>query len=240
MTTITAETVLRSRNKAAPTKVLTTLLLRYPAFMHQDFMTHRVFSRNAMSTRAVPMKKMLRMILTDMAMPIHWGKNQGGMQAREELIGFRRWLARTLWRTAGYMACLLAGLLYLVGVHKQVGNMILWPFMHFTTVVSSTEWDNFLELRDHEDARPEIQALARAIRACLEREDDIQVLEPGHWHLPFVTRPLGGLGAISRHDMFVDDRLATIGEKRKLATARGGQDVRGHRHGREGPPLPRV
>lgn len=186
MTTISAQTILRSRNADAPQVVLSTLLLRYPAFMHQDFMTHRAFSRNAMSTRAIPMLKMLRMILTDMAMPIHWGKNQGGMQAKEELFGFRRWVARTLWKTAGYLACLFAYLLYLVGVHKQVGNMILWPFMHFTTVVSATEWDNFLELRDHPDARPEIQALAREMRKCLERTDDIQTLQPNEWHLPFV------------------------------------------------------
>lgn len=187
MTTISAQTILRSRNAEAPKVVLSTLLLRYPAFMHQDFMTHRAFSRNAMSTRAIPMLKMLRMILSDMAMPIHWGKNQGGMQAKEELFGFRRWVARTLWKTAGYLACLFAYLLYLVGVHKQVGNMILWPFMHFTTVVSSTEWDNFLELRDHPDARPEIQALAREMRKCLERTDDIQLLYKGEWHLPFVS-----------------------------------------------------
>lgn len=71
------------------------------------------------------------------------------------------------------------------GYHKQVINRLLEPFMHITVLVSSTEWDNFLELRDHKDAEPHIQMLAREIRKCLEDESTVQTLEPGQWHLPF-------------------------------------------------------
>ncbi len=63
---------------------LTTFQLRYPRFIHAELMTHRVFSRNASSSRAVPVKRIIADILDDTAMPIHWGKNQKGMQADEE------------------------------------------------------------------------------------------------------------------------------------------------------------
>ena len=84
MTTISAQTILRSRNTTRPDKVLTTLLLRYPRWIHAEFMTHRAFSRNAASSRAIPVEKLIRDVLQNTAEPIFWGKNQKGMQAHEE------------------------------------------------------------------------------------------------------------------------------------------------------------
>ena len=55
---------------------LTTLELIYPRFIHSEFMTHRMFSRNASSSRAIPVQKMIDRIRNDPAMPIHWGQNQ--------------------------------------------------------------------------------------------------------------------------------------------------------------------
>lgn len=63
---------------------ITTVALKYPRFIHAELMTHRVFSRNASSSRAIPVERMIEFIKEDTAMPIHWGKNQPGMQAREE------------------------------------------------------------------------------------------------------------------------------------------------------------
>lgn len=63
---------------------LTTMKLRYPRFIHAELMTHRAFSRNASSSRAIPVKRLIQDVRDDTAMPIHWGKNQKGMQAREE------------------------------------------------------------------------------------------------------------------------------------------------------------
>lgn len=54
--------------------------------------------------------------------------------------------------------------------------------------MDSTAWPNFFGLRDHEGAQPEIQFLARAMRQLIEGTDHlIQVLEPGQWHLPYVS-----------------------------------------------------
>ena len=64
---------------------LTTFELSYPRFVHAELMTHRMFSRNSASSRAIPTEKLLARIKEDPAMPVWWGKNQSGMQAREEL-----------------------------------------------------------------------------------------------------------------------------------------------------------
>lgn len=194
MTTISAQTILRSRNLSKPDCVLSTLLLRYPRFIHAEVMTHRVFSRNAGSSRAIPVAKMINDIQADPAMPIFWGKNQKGMQAFEEndalvrdhdgLLNFRE----GAWRSAMFSAMTMAEHFAEAGYHKQVVNRLLEPFMHITVLVSSTEWSNFLELRDHPDAEPHIQMLAREIRKCLEEESTVQDLEPGEWHLPFISR----------------------------------------------------
>lgn len=203
MTTISAKTILRSRNVSAPNKVLSTLLLRYPRFIHAEFMTHRCMSRNAASSRAIPVKKMIDDILADTAMPIHWGAAQKGMQADREcnesmeivqiwddgygLLELPTRLDREkAWLEARDRAIYIAEKFADAGYHKQVINRLLEPFMHITVLVSSTEWDNFLELRDHKDAEPHIQMLAREIRKCLEDESTVQTLEPGQWHLPFV------------------------------------------------------
>lgn len=64
---------------------LTTFQLKYQRFVHSELMTHRVFSRNASSSRAIPISKMIEQVRNDPAIPVEWGKNQPGMQARENL-----------------------------------------------------------------------------------------------------------------------------------------------------------
>ncbi len=186
MTTISARTILRSRNASAPNKVLSTLLLRYPRFIHAEFMTHRALSRNAASSRAIPVQKIIDDILVDTAMPLHWGAAQKGMQASGQIGSVEAKGAAREWRLARDRAIESAQHLLGLGLHKQVVNRLLEPFLHITVLVSATEWENFLELRDHPDAEPHIQILAREIRKCLD-EDPIQTLQPGQWHLPFVT-----------------------------------------------------
>jgi hypothetical protein len=225
VTTISSKTILRSRNTAAPDKVLSTLLLRYPRWIHAEQRTHRVIpldeglsffeptpslmadpnlSRNAASSRAIPVEKLIADALSDPAIPLFWGKNQRGMQAVEEnhapvmlpVPGVSPFEGETTlgeftneeaWMRAMHSAIEFARAFADAGYHKQIVNRLLEPFTHITVLVSATEWDNFLELRDHGDAEPHIRMLAQCIRACLDRTDDIQDLEPGGWHLPFIT-----------------------------------------------------
>lgn len=166
---------------------LTTLQLVYPRLVHSELMTHRVFSRNASSSRAIPVKKMLDMVRSEPAMPIHWGKNQPGMQANEQLTGYALDEARKLWLLAAENAANVADEMMQIGLHKQVANRILEPFQHINVVLTATEFDNWDELRDHDDADPNIHELARQIKAARNASEPT-LLEYGQWHLPYVSQ----------------------------------------------------
>ena len=171
---------------SAEGKRITTFQLMYPRFIHAEVLTHRVFSRNASSSRAIPVTKMLAMVKEDPAMPIHWGRNQPGMQAKEELLLGDRYLAEVLWREAAQKAASVAERMVELGLHKQVANRILEPFQHISVVLTATDLDNWFELRAHEDAQPEIHALAIQMRHTMA-ESIPRELKPGEWHLPYVT-----------------------------------------------------
>lgn len=218
MTTISATTILRSRHAKRPDKVLSTLVCKYPRWIHAEGKTHRQIyigdgveillpnpapmddenmSRNAGSSRAIPVQKMIQAIREDPAVPLFWGKNIGGMQAREELPPHLQQKAFGIWMRSMESAIAYAEeMIWLdnedpdsqhIGAHKQIINRMLEPYMHIVALYSATEWSNFLALRVHADAEPHIQLLAQAVRAELDRDDNIQDLEPGSWHLPFVT-----------------------------------------------------
>lgn len=153
-------------------------------------MTHRAFSRNAGSSRAIPVKRVLAQVWNDPAGPDHWGVNQAGMQARAELVGWRRAAAGSLWRTAGKVMCGFAWGMMKLGLHKQVANRILEPWQYINVVVSATDWANFFHLRCHPDAQPEFQALAEGIRKEMRRArraGDVYPLARDEWHLIYVT-----------------------------------------------------
>lgn len=173
---------------------ITTLQLRYPRFIHAEFMTHRVFSRNASSSRAIPVQRLIQDVIDDPAMPVHWGKNQPGMQAREEHdapVKFRndQVSPEIAWMRARDVAIDAAQRFNDAGYHKQVANRLLEPFSHINVLVTATDWDNFFALRDHEDAQPEIQLLARAMREAMDLSTPTP-LHVGDWHLPYVETAL--------------------------------------------------
>ena len=170
---------------------LTTLQLRYPRFIHSEVMTHRVFSRNASSSRAIPVKKLISDIIEDTAMPIHWGKNQPGMQANEEhydlvKISDSESLSREdAWLKARDSAVEIAVHFMNAGYHKQIVNRILEPFSHISVVCTATDFNNFFALRSHKDAQPEIKCLSDRMKEALEISTPT-FLKNGEWHLPYV------------------------------------------------------
>jgi thymidylate synthase ThyX len=165
---------------------LTTLELVYPRFIHSEFMTHRVFSRNAASSRAIPIKKMLEAVRNETAMPISWGKNQKGMSAAEELSPQSQKAAEMAWLDASKDAAEHAEHMESFGVHKQIANRLLEPYMHMQTLVSSTEWANFFHLRTAAGAQPEFQALAEAMLAAMNASTPV-FAQYGYWHLPYLS-----------------------------------------------------
>jgi hypothetical protein len=165
---------------------ITTLQIKFHRYILPEFNTHRVFSRNFSSSRAIPTAKLIEQVRLHPAMPVHWGKNQPGMQADVELEGQELALAKREWRVAAHIAADTAEIMAKIGMHKQNTNRIIEPFMWVTGIVTSTEWDNFFELRAHEDAQPEIHELAIKMRDA--RDNSIpQLLKEGEWHLPYVS-----------------------------------------------------
>ena len=182
--TITAKVICDSFDTNMHTRI-TTMELEYPRFIHSEFMTHRMFSRNASSSRAIPVAKVIQAVIDNPAMPIHWGKNQSGMQAREELDDSGKESVERLWIDARDCAVQLAKEMSEVGAHKQIVNRILEPFTHIRVIVTATDYANFFALRDHEDAQPEIRELAVAMKKAIE-ESTPQLLGIGECHLPYL------------------------------------------------------
>lgn len=178
---ITAKIIAHS--KSPEDKEIISLQLHYPKFIHGEFMTHRVFSRNASSSRAIPFDKLVDDIEYNMAMPVYWGSNKPGMQAGEEIVHID--MAKSNWTSAFGAAKHYAWQLHELGVHKQIVNRLLEPFYNINVLVTSTEWDNFFELRDHPDAQPEIRDLAWKMRAVIKASTSKE-LDYGEWHLPYI------------------------------------------------------
>lgn len=169
---------------------ITTVELEYPRFIHAELLTHRLFSRNAASSRAVPIEKMLEHISSTPAEPVHWGINQAGMSAKEQLTGQALINAKAWWYSAKDSAVEWARIMSKGGGHKQWINRVTEPFQTMKTIVTATEYGNWFDLRDHEDAQPEIHALATATRIAMKNSVPVQLL-PGEWHTPYVDRKEG-------------------------------------------------
>ena len=160
---------------------ITTFELEYPRFIHAEFMTHRLFSRNAASSRAIPVAKAIELVKEKTAMPIHWGKNQPGMSAKEELdvnVG------KEIWLRGRDTAISIAKELADAGYHKQISNRGIEAYTMIKVVLTATEYDNFFWLRNHPDAQPEIAELARVMWE--EYSDSVSIpLKANEWHVPY-------------------------------------------------------
>lgn len=167
---------------------LTTFQLRYWRPIHSEIMTHRVFSRNAKSSRATPTAILTENVKKDCWGPAHWGINQKGMSAKTELNSMEKIQAEMLWETFARGTGQFAELCANTGInlHKQIINRILEPYTYIDVVLSSTDFKNFFKLREDEHAQPEMQDLARTMHRCLD-ENVPTALKEGEWHLPYIT-----------------------------------------------------
>lgn len=164
---------------------LTTWELTYPRFVHSELMTHRIFSRNAASSRAIPNEKMLARIEADPAMPIFWGKNQKGMQAAEELSPENVEKAKAIWLRLRNQAVEGARELAALGLHKQLCNRPTEPWMFITVILSATTFDNWFHLRDHWQAQPELAWVAKDMHERYRKSVPVQRIV-GEWHMPLI------------------------------------------------------
>ena len=172
---------------------LWTFELMYPRYIHSEFMTHRVFSRNASSSRAIPVKRMIEQVRENTVIPPKVFMNQKGMVGETEADPVTTTAFHVLWEEAAENACKTAEMMERLGIHKQHVNRILEPFQFIKVIVTATDWCNFFALRLAPDAQPEIRELASAIYDEMNRyhNKDVGVLELDKEHivvsLPYIT-----------------------------------------------------
>ena len=164
---------------------LTTVQVRFWRPMLPELNTHRAISKNAGSSRARPSKAIIDQVRNDPWGPIHWGKNQAGMQARDELDQYWKDSSICHWLNSANHAASQAEKLLNNGAHKQIVNRLLEPFTYVDVLLTATDWANFFALRLHEDAQPEMQDLAQAIKSAMDASDP-KLLQTGEWHLPYI------------------------------------------------------
>lgn len=167
-------------------KRLTTWELTYPRFVHAELMTHRLFSRNSASSRAIPIEKLIERVEKDPAMPVFWGKNQKGMQAEVEMSSEEQRHASEQWLLARDLAVQQCKHLAGLGVHKQLANRVIEPWMFITVIVSATEYSNWFHLRNHRAAQPEIAWVARDMWKKFNEQKPMP-RQAGAWHLPLIS-----------------------------------------------------
>ena len=165
---------------------LTTMEIVCHRFVLAEFNTHRKFSRNSASSRAIPYAKMRERVIMNPAIPLVWATEQKGMQGGEPLDPGLVGNAKLAWLNAAGKAIEEADNLVKLGVHKSIANRLLEPFLWHTIIVSSTEWDNFFSQRCSPLAQPEIQAVAILMKRALEFSTPRKLIR-GQWHTPYIT-----------------------------------------------------
>lgn len=164
---------------------LTTMEVVMHRFVLAEFNTHRKFSRNSASSRAIPVHKRIKEIKENPALPIVWASEQAGMSGGDELTGYDLNAAMEEWHYARDEALKCANLLVTNGLHKSLVNRILEPFMWHTVIVSSTEWQNFFDQRCDPAAQPEMRLVAEAMRDALQASTPKE-LAVTDYHLPYI------------------------------------------------------
>lgn len=159
---------------------LTTMLLRYPRFIHPELLTHRCFSRSSESSRAVNAVKRSKLAVYK---PAVIGRDGRGMQSACNLTGARLWLARFGWSVGVAGSQLSAWIMRLAGAHKQHCNRPLDWCAYIEVIVTGdvVAWPSFFALRCHPDAQPEMQTLAYDAQAAYYTSTPAV----GDYHIPY-------------------------------------------------------
>lgn len=193
---------------------LATLEVVMPRIILAEFNTHRVFSRNSASSRAIPFAKMVQQVMENPYVPARFGKYNTGMQPAGYLEGAEHVSAVYAWLGARDSAVTSAVRVALAGsqfaseavdaaiagdwgafgqvldaaggpvVAKETVNRLLEPFMWTKVIVSSTEWDNFFNLRCHPDAQHDIRDVAEAIQQAMLQSKP-NAIAWDEWHIPY-------------------------------------------------------
>lgn len=200
---MTTVTVLKDSKSSFNDSRLTTLLLKYPRMIHSELLTHRDFSRNSSSSRAIPIAQVIQSVVDTPFVPSTFYKNMKGMSSDQPLGNYDE--CKNEWLIGRDNAVKCARNLLDLGVHKQTVNRLLEPYSYIETVLTSSKWDNFFNLRCSNDAQPEMKELAVMIRDTLLQSTP-KVLELDEWHLPFIDEEIDW----SNEDQVVNAQMKSV------------------------------
>lgn len=172
-----------------------TFEVEVPRLIWSEVMTHRLFSRNAASSRAIPVSRMIEMVRDEPAMPVRFGANQVGMQDTgtthqksviiEDQAFYSEMTPESAWKYASHSAADMAKSFEKAGYHKQVCNRLIEPFQYIKAVITFTGFGhNFFGLRNHKDADPTICEMAQSMYEAMLSATP-KLLGVGDWHLPY-------------------------------------------------------
>ena len=190
---IVADSITNDYSTGELSSRITTFELEYPRFCHSELMTHRMFSRNAASSRAIPVPKMIELVENNIAQPVSWNMNKRGMQSHDvapndlqdvDPLDDDSYTPAEAWKRASNVAVQYAKAFNKSKLHKQIVNRLLEPFQMIKVIVTATSFDNFFNLRLHADAQHEIKELADVMYQCYTGNVPV-MLEDGDWHTPY-------------------------------------------------------
>lgn len=144
---IKSEVVLRTKNKKG--FIVTTFVVEFPRIILPEVLTHRAWSRNTSSSRAVPFKRTLHQVITNPFVPVYWQKSHTGMQGNEYFTGEYESRLRNKWLKYRDECVSHAIELNSLNVSKQIVNRVLEPFVLCKMIITTGEEGliNFFNLR---------------------------------------------------------------------------------------------
>lgn len=184
---------------------LTTLRITYPRSIHDQVLMYRSWSRTCKNTRGEPIEDMIQRVCESPYIPDRFPRNGQGMVPSSYLEGKEADDARHAWMTALNSALYSAHHLQYRGIHKELVNDLLSPFAMIETLVTSTEWRNFVKMSKESGAGQDaIRILAEKIETCLD-DSEPSLLWDNQWHLPYISE---------------DEKQSRTDDVRKLSYAR--------------------
>lgn len=193
MNNVPSAKVIAHSKSSVTGKEIITFELEFWRGVLAEFNTHNALSKNASSSRAIPVPTMLKQVRENPAFPVRFGAANTGMQdkgAHEALVSYE-WFTDDgdvthdeAWRRAAWYAVQWAEAFHKAGYAKQICNRLVEPFQMMKVVMTATELNNFYWLRDHDAADPTIAELARKIKEAHDASTP-EVLKPGEWHVPY-------------------------------------------------------
>ncbi len=160
---------------------ISTLEVIMPRVLLAELNTHRVFSRNSASSRAIPTHKQIRRVLEDPYIPSVWGKDMPGMQGTEPLTNPGEIEdAELAWLDARDTSVLAA--VALMGGSEQLeygstGNRFTGEAL-----------EDAIELRERvEELRKTTDFIAPVMQHRMHKQNPNRLLEPWVWHTVVIT-----------------------------------------------------